>query len=142
VREKGRVVRIEEGLAVVRMTRSAACNCCGMCNGLIPGSNEIFIKAINTPGALPGDIVNVEVQTRGSLQAAFVIYGIPLLGGAAGFALGSLVAGGGHGTAGAFIGFALTFPGIYLFDKRMAGDARFRPEIVEIEGRDGEMSIQ
>ncbi|MGE5542058.1 MAG: SoxR reducing system RseC family protein [Bacillota bacterium] len=137
MREKGRVVRIEDGLAVVRMTRSAACNCCGMCDGLVPGQNELFIKAANTAGAAPGDPVEVEVETRGTLQAAFLIYGLPILGGAAGFAIGSLTAGGVYGTAGAIIGFLATFPVIHLLDRRFSGDTRFRPEIVGIEESGG-----
>ncbi|MGE5484165.1 MAG: SoxR reducing system RseC family protein [Ignavibacteriales bacterium] len=133
MREKGRVVRLENGLAVVRMTRSAACNCCGMCDGLVPGANELFIKATNAAGAVPGDTVDVEVETRGALQAAFLIYGLPLLGGAAGFVLGSLTAGGVYGIVGALLGFSVTFPIIHLLDRRLSGDTRFRPEIVGIE---------
>ncbi len=133
MREKGRVVRIENGFAIVQMTRSAACNCCGMCNGLVPGSNELHIRTANAAGASPGDTVEIEVQTRGVLQAAFLVYGLPLLGGIAGFILGSLVAGGIYRIAGALLGFGIAFPVIYFVDKRAAREERFLPEIVGIE---------
>lgn len=115
------------------MTRTAACNCCGMCDGLVPGADELFIKATNAAGASPGDTVDVEVESRGALQAAFLIYGLPILGGLAGFALGSLAAGRVYGIAGAILGFLLAFPIIHLLDRGLSGDTRFRPEIVGIE---------
>lgn len=91
------------------------------------------IQVRNNAGAVPGDVVELELQPGDVLYAALIIYGLPLLGGLLAFILGSVVAGGVYKVAFALAGFALSFPVIYALDKRAAGQSRFQPVIVAVE---------
>lgn len=91
------------------------------------------IRVRNNAGAVPGDVVELELQPGDVLYAALIIYGLPLLGGLLAFILGSVVAGGVYKVAFALAGFALSFPVIYALDKRATGQSRFQPVIVAVE---------
>ncbi|MCR4398716.1 MAG: SoxR reducing system RseC family protein [Firmicutes bacterium] len=132
MREKGRVLRVEDGYAVVRMVRSKACSACGVCSNLSPGSDEMEIRALNVAGARPGEVAEVEVRTRGVLLAAFMLYGLPIAAGVLGYVGGSL-AGRPYGIGGALAAFGLAFPVIRAVDKRLEGRPGFTPEIVGVD---------
>ena len=79
MREVGVVESINKNTAVVCVKRSTACGdscatCSAQCN---QKGNKITV--LNKIGAMPGDMVRIEMQTSTVLKSAFMVYILPLL---------------------------------------------------------------
>lgn len=74
----GTVRKLDENNAYVVVRRQSACGeNCGNCSGCKDKSNEIVAK--NSVGAMPGQSVVVEMESKKVLMAAFLFYMVPLL---------------------------------------------------------------
>jgi sigma-E factor negative regulatory protein RseC len=91
--EIGRVASVEGDAAVVTMQASAECCHCGMCLMAHEGG-EFLLLARNAAGAAPGDTVEVEVEARRVVAAAFAVYMVPVLATIGGFVAGNAITGG------------------------------------------------
>ncbi|MFH1037644.1 MAG: SoxR reducing system RseC family protein [PVC group bacterium] len=91
--ERGRVVGITVGRAMVRLPRQSGCAGCGRC-AAGEGGKYMVLDALNPAAARPGDEVEVEISPRDPLRSALLLFGLPLLGFfigvAAGYGLASL----------------------------------------------------
>ena len=68
----------ENGTAVVVFKRESACGGnCASCSGC--AASEIEAVALNQVGAVQGDYVTVESETKSVLFSAFVLYILPVL---------------------------------------------------------------
>ncbi|MDR2649685.1 MAG: SoxR reducing system RseC family protein [Clostridiales bacterium] len=75
--EQGRVIEIlPDNYAKICMERAETCANCGAC--ALPGENMTVI-AHNPEGARIADMVNLTLESRYFLSAAFILYGLPLL---------------------------------------------------------------
>jgi sigma-E factor negative regulatory protein RseC len=75
--EFGEVVKIKDGLAHVKFTRSAACGRCHAC-GMLSTQNEIVIIVENELSAAVGEQVAVSIRIRKALGASAIAYVFPL----------------------------------------------------------------
>lgn len=86
MKETGKIVNIENGLAKVKIMRNTVCGDCGACQ---IGQDNLVMETLakNPVSAKIGDQVEIETQTIDILKASFIIYTFPLLM----FIVGSLV---------------------------------------------------
>jgi len=87
--ENGIVTALTGAKATVALPPKESCGGCGKCS-LGKEGKEMLIEAENPVGAEKGDRVAVEIPSRDPLLAAFIIFGLPLLGLLGGAALGYL----------------------------------------------------
>lgn len=78
MRESGRVVAVEDGVASVLFRRSSMCAKCGAC-GIGAGQDDITVSVPNTLGARIGDAVTVQFTSRNALASSALGYVFPLL---------------------------------------------------------------
>lgn len=79
----GTVISIRNDIAVVKCSGACPGECKGCAVGHMFGSRENGspdIEALNNAGAQVGDTVKIELDTRSSLIAYGIAYGIPMLG--------------------------------------------------------------
>lgn len=137
MREVGKVLRLESGLAVVEVPRSEACRYCRGCYlGL--DRDKMLAEAKNQLQAKVGDEVALEMEPEKFVTAAFVIYLIPVIFLIVGYFTGDFVAnilnirGASVGIIFSLALFALAYVAIGAIDKRARLSGRFDPRIVEI----------
>lgn len=139
MREVGRVRAIDGDTATIAFTRRKECGHCGACSLGGMQSDEVEMRAANEARAAVGQEVVVEMRA-GVLGAAAVLYTIPLAGlflfyyvgtWVASTAFGAEVAQHG-GVLGAALGVLLGFALVSAYDRRLRGDARRKPRVVEI----------
>mgnify|MGYP000935026625 CR=1 FL=1 len=131
----GIVVEVNGNMAKVRATRHGDCKNCGAC----PGDNAMIVDARNPVGAKVGQNVTFEIQEVNMLQAAFIVYMLPLvaifLGAVAGWyaanRMGSQSVVTFH-VIGCIIAFALSVLYIKIFDKSARNDVKMQPVITKI----------
>jgi len=89
---QGRVIAVEDGFAWVESERKGGCSSCaskGACGSQLLGealtpsvnaqvSNQV--RAQDPLGVRVGDTVLLGIEEKGALRAAFLMYGLPLLG--------------------------------------------------------------
>ena len=143
MRTEARVTAVENNVVQVRFRRPHACaGSCKDCRGCSTATNfetEVALPAPPGRSLLPGDRVWVEMEASGFLQAAFLLYLVPLLFFFGGYAVGdrlfSLLGFSGLGEAGGVLaGFSLmtlAFLGIRNLDRRLAGTGRYRLRIID-----------
>jgi len=130
--EKGRVIKVENGMARVEMERTSICARCGICLQSSGDKPILYIK--DSLGARPGDKVLVSVESKEVLKAAFLIYLFPLFGLVAGYFLGRAVFGTERtGILFAGIGFFSALFFLYQYDKRLKGQKSREAKIIRIE---------
>ena len=84
----------EDGTATVVHIRESACSGdCHKCSGCGAAKETIVFDAKNELGARVGDLVKVESATGPVLQAALVMYMLPIILFIAGYALGDILLG-------------------------------------------------
>ena len=67
------------GSAVIRVFQQSACgHDCSECGGVCGSRRSITARAKNPLGAVPGDLVTVETRTGKLIQAAALVYLLPL----------------------------------------------------------------
>ena len=108
----------EDGTATVIHIRESACSGdCHKCSGCGAAKETILLEAKNQLGAKPGELVMIESETGPVLQAALVMYMLPMVLFFAGYALGDLLFG-----AGALMGalsFAASIGIAVLYDRKV-----------------------
>lgn len=139
MREIGKVVAVNNGIAKVEIKRHTACGNCGACQ---VGQDKLVMETLakNTISADIGDQVEIETETTNVLKASLIIYTFPLIM----FIIGCLI---GYGVANYtnyqvwnnYIGFGtgLVFTLIsYLIirknEKKFINDKAFQPTICRI----------
>jgi sigma-E factor negative regulatory protein RseC len=123
--EVGLVIEIRDGHARVKMDRKAACETCGRCGmAALSKGSEIIVDAVNRVGARTGDRVILLMESKAVLSAAFFVFIMPLLVGAAGYALG--------GVPGAIVFFAMSYGLLKLYDKKVEASRKLEPTIVTV----------
>lgn len=96
------------------------------------------VEAINTADARMGDRIVLNIETTSLLKAAFLLYVFPILAMIGGAVLGQVVAVSRGSDASGFsalfglLFFVLAFFAIRVFDRYLAKDARYQPEIIKI----------
>jgi len=130
--EKGRVVKVENGVAKVEMERTSSCARCGIC---LQGSGEkMILYAKDSLGVHPGDEVLVSMESKEVLKAAFLIYLFPLIGLIAGYLIGRTIFGTENvGILFAGFGFFGVFFLLYEYDKRLKSRINREAIIIRIE---------
>ena len=80
----------DDGTAMVIHVRESACSGdCHKCSGCGAAKEAILLEAKNPIGAKPGDLVTVESATGPVLQAAAVMYMVPMVLFFVGYAIGA-----------------------------------------------------
>jgi sigma-E factor negative regulatory protein RseC len=132
--EKGKVIKVENGVAQVKMERTSACARCGIC--FKNSEDKPILFAEDSLGVSPGDEVLLSVETKQVLKAAFLIYLFPLAGLIAGYFLGvKLFRKEAIGILFAGLGFFIILFFLYQYDKRLKAGKRREAKIVRIESR-------
>lgn len=138
MKEIGRILEINNGMAKILITRHTACGDCGACQVGRDNLNMI-LTAENIIQGEPGDTVEIELQTENFLYASFIMYGIPLLGliiGLTGAYYGAKTLNYDDNYAqvlGAVVGLsllALSYLGIRLKESKIKTMNKFKPVIV------------
>lgn len=74
----GVIVGLDDGNAIVSVKRDTACGKCKVCPS--DSQEDILIKIPNDKNGKPGDIVGIDMEPSKLLQAAVIVYFIPLVG--------------------------------------------------------------
>ncbi|MFQ5866884.1 MAG: SoxR reducing system RseC family protein [bacterium] len=132
--EKGKVVKVENGVAQVEMERTSACARCGICLQSSGDKPILYVK--DSLGAHPGDEVLLSVESKEVLKAAFLIYLFPLVGLVAGYFFGRTVFGTERtGILFAGVGFLGALFFLYQYDKRLKAQQSGQGKIIRVMKR-------
>ncbi len=79
--EEGIVIAVDENEALVKATKSGACESCSARSSchVLGGSEEMEVSAINAAGAVVDDRVIMAFEDASLLKAAFLLYIVPIL---------------------------------------------------------------
>lgn len=140
--EMGEVIDSRDGLAVVLVNRSSACEGCGAkgaCHAF-GGGRDAKVSVDNEIGAKAGDVVEIGIEEASLVKASFVVYILPiialLLGAAGGQHFSEQIGISGEGAA-AFCGLLALIGSlvvIRLFDPLLKKRRSMRPRIIKICG--------
>jgi len=76
--EKGKVVSINEGRALIMLTPSDRCAGCRLCSQLQPGGKmSLEVQAVE--GLHPGQEVTVQIDSRAILTGGWTVFILPLI---------------------------------------------------------------
>ena len=137
----GTITSVKEDTAVVAMRRHVSCASCGRCGAFAGKPNlEESVEVINPIKAGIGQKVLVETNDRQMLFISFMLYMVPLAALLAGVLLWvrfapALGFGGNQEPAAAGAGFllmVLVYLGIRIWDRRVKGNPRYKPVIVDL----------
>jgi len=132
--EKGIVIEINGNMAKVKANRHGDCENCGAC----PGDNAIVLDVQNPNSAKPGQLVAFEIQEANMLQAAFVVYMMPMIAIFAGVVLGWFAANKfglpilPYQIVGGVVAFILAALYIRFYDKSTSKNSKMQPMITKI----------
>ena len=120
-------------MAKIKITRSSACGescaACGMCPG-----KETVIEARNDCGAAKGDTVMINMSSGRVLNAAFLVYIVPVILLVLGCAIGDYIFKSENmGILSGFALMAVSFVVMHMLDKRLK--SRYSPTIAGIVKR-------
>ena len=116
------LVRVKEafddGTAVVVHVRESACSGdCHKCSGCGAAKETILLKAENPIGAVRGDLVKVESATGPVLNAAALLYMLPMLLFFVGYFTGDVLFG--HGALVGCLAFVASITLVVLYDRKI-----------------------
>lgn len=138
--ERGEVIDSRDGIAVVLVNRSSACEGCGAKGAChtFGGGRDAKISVDNEVGAKAGDVVEIGIEEASLVKASFVVYILPiialLLGAVAGQSLSGYI-GISEGGAAAFGGLLALIGSlivIRLFDPVFKKYRSMRPKIIKV----------
>lgn len=96
--------RIDAQHVEVMLRRQSACSGdCHRCGGCAAPDEVICVRAVNQIGAQPGDTVIVETAGKTIMQAALLVYFVPIVLFFAGWAIGGVLGSAGVGGAAGFV---------------------------------------
>jgi sigma-E factor negative regulatory protein RseC len=138
--EEGVVIKIDSATALVKTTKSSACNACSArasCHALSSG-NDMEVEAINMADARVGDRILLSFQSASLLKACFLLYIFPILimilSAAIGFKAAPIFEFNASGFS-AFCGFAglfLAFRFVKSKGNQLAQKNEYRPHIIRV----------
>ena len=144
--EEGRVVRLEEGYAIIHTERGSSCDGCSAkssCHSMSDSGGKLMeMKAINSAGAKVGDRVKVAIDSIVFLKSSFLVYVLPLIvmitGGVIGdsYARNNMPGSDADLVAGA-VGISclvLSFLLIRLWSKSLEKKKEYQPQVIRIIG--------
>jgi sigma-E factor negative regulatory protein RseC len=132
--EEGIVVEVDGTAAKVRASRHGDCKNCGAC----PGDNAIVLDVQNPISAKPGQLVNFAIQETNMLQAAFIVYIMPLVAILVGALAGGMLANKLGQTVstfrigGAIVAIVLSIIYVKLYDSSSRKNIKMQPIITKI----------
>jgi sigma-E factor negative regulatory protein RseC len=130
--KRGRVVKVENGVAQVEMERTSTCAQCGIC--LQSSGDKLILYVRDSLGAHPGDEVLVSAESKHVLKVAFLTYLFPLVGLIAGYFLGRTIFGMERiGIIFAGLGFFTALFFLHQYDKRLKAPKSGETKIIQIE---------
>lgn len=133
-RQEGIVVSVAGALAKVKTSRHNNCDSCGAC----PGNSAIVLEAQNPLHAQTGQKVELEIRDANMLQAAFIVFILPLIAACVGAWAGRYAAvSWGYETLGLTItggalAFGLAIAYVKYFDKAAGANTSNQPVIIRI----------
>ena len=139
--EQGIVIRLGNGTAWVKTTRSSSCEGCSAKGSCTSVGDDMEVRAINAAGAGVGDRIVLTFDTSPLLKATFLLYVFPILILIAGAAAGQYLSGviGLDVSVGAaLLGFSCFFAAVLFVRKkgnRLAGRQEYQPRISRILNR-------
>jgi sigma-E factor negative regulatory protein RseC len=89
--ETGRVTNIEDNKAIVEIEKGGSCASCSTRCACNYGAKTVLVEAENPLNAGKDQLVQISIPEGSALQAAFVVYVIPLIALIAGILLGEYV---------------------------------------------------
>ncbi|MGO9411486.1 MAG: SoxR reducing system RseC family protein [Spirochaetia bacterium] len=89
--ERGTVIERADGVALVRIDRSAACEGCTLCT-LSEAGDHMLARAVDRLGVSVGDKVRVQTRSPSPLAAALLLFLVPFAFLFAGYGAGALLA--------------------------------------------------
>lgn len=134
--QKGMVVEVIDGKAIVAIRRHDVCGKCGGCGAVISGAGENHIETNNFVNAVVGNTVRIGMDTSHVLKASFVVYIVPIMALLLGIWLGQQLT----GVVGTFARFDIVLGLVFLlasyfivrgYDRKMT-DGKARATILEI----------
>jgi len=137
MKERGQIVDVKNGLAVVKIQRSSYCNSCGACN-MGAHQDEMVLTVPNRLEGKPGDLVELDLESASILKASAIVYLIPLaallIGVAAGYAIAQRLAANAElfGAIGGILLTVLAFVGIRMMEPVFSRQRKYSPQIVSI----------
>jgi sigma-E factor negative regulatory protein RseC len=131
----GIVVETKGHMATIRAQRHGDCKDCGLC----PGQDAMMVEARNPVDAKVGQRVAFEIQQVNMLQAAFIVYLLPLVLAFLGALAGGWIAvkAGGQSkilfqVVGGIIAFGLSLIYIKFYDRSARKNEKMQPVITRI----------
>ena len=131
MKEIGVVKSVEGGICLVAVNRKTACGeNCATCKGACSAEEQIF-SAKNAVGAIVGDKVSIEIDTKRVLKSAFLVYILPLLVFLAAYLTGAEIFENNIVTAlGSVVSAGIVFLCLCIYDKKYK--EKYLPTITEI----------
>jgi positive regulator of sigma E activity len=77
MKEKGTVISVKGGEAVIEVMPAEACTKCCSCSA--SRQRRVKVGREKAPGVSPGDDVTIEIDTSSMMKIYLVIYAVPLL---------------------------------------------------------------
>ncbi|MCD6116477.1 SoxR reducing system RseC family protein [bacterium] len=133
MREKGKIITVNDNMAVVELTPHMGCKSCAMSEVCRTTGSGLRRLNVNTSGIRisSGDYVEVETPAKTVVTAAFLIFVLPLLiSGAAYILIEKFTDNPGLGIAGFFLFFIISEFLLWAIDKIAKKIQFFRPSIV------------
>ncbi|MBN1572006.1 MAG: SoxR reducing system RseC family protein [Deltaproteobacteria bacterium] len=136
----GKVIESRDGMALVLVNRSSACEGCGARGAChtFGGGRDAKVSVDNEVGAKAGDMVEIGIEEASLLKASFLVYIVPIIALILGAGAGQLVSGqvGIAKEGAAAFGGLLALVGcliiIRLFDPVFKRYRSMRPKIIRI----------
>ena len=131
MREQGKVVKVAEKTATVRVDKKDECSKCGMC--LFPkNASHIDFEVQNDLGVLEGDNVLIGTKKEGKLLGALLVFLVPLILIGAGLLIGLLAIKNELWALGISLGLVVVwFCVLALIDKKLKKSMGFKPVLLE-----------
>ncbi len=137
MKERGQIVEVKDGLAVVKIKRSSYCNSCGACNmGAHP--DEMILTVPNRLEGKPGDLVELDLESSSILKASAIMYLIPLaallIGAGAGYMIAYRINANTElfAALGGILLTILAFLGIHMMEPVFSRQRKYSPQMVSI----------
>ena len=136
--ERGRVIEVTDGKALVKIERSSACGKCHTECALKSSEKQAILIEVRDPlGVQVNQSVQIAMQNANALRASFAVYIIPLLGLVVGALLGEF-----FGTLlgikdilailGSFIFLGLSLIVVKLYNDRFKQNLHYQPVIMKV----------
>lgn len=137
MRESGIVVATEGSIARVEFVPKEACEHCGAKGFCHPSPGKMIAEAINELGARVGDEATIETGVAASIQAAALIFLVPIVGLVGGYLSAKWIwKSEGAGVIGAVVMMAAFIGVLAYLDRRVFRPKRFMPRIVSVARRE------